>query len=180
MKRFVLLLVTTITLFSCKSPYVSEIAGIDSLLVALDSAKIKLHKLDTGLVYQRIREANKNLNFITNKVDSVNKEQGIALDTYHNSRKYYSRLSERFPALFEQVETIPMQLKNLRNDLSKNLIEKDLAEKYYTNELTAAHSVIENIDQITERMVSLNESYEQSREKILLLIQSVDTTNTED
>lgn len=169
-------LILAISLFaSCSNSYVSEIKTIDSLLISLDSSRSVLYGLDTGLIYQRIRTSTNNINYIFNHNDSVNREQAFIMEDYVLSRKYYSRMAQKFPRLFEDIETVPRQLENLKKDLSKDLIPKDKAPKYIMEEKIAAESMIVSINQIAQRLESLDKTYIESHEKILHLIQTIDS-----
>ena len=150
---------------------------IDSLLVVLDSSKTVLYNLDTGLVYKRINTCARNLNYIYNNKDSVSKEQAFVIDDYALCRKYYGKFAQKFPRLFDEIETVPRQLEYLKKDLSKNLIAKDKADKFLYDEQLAAEIIIESIFKMAIRFESLDKSFEESHEKILHLIQTIDPPN---
>ena len=85
---------------------------------------------------------------------------------------------KRLFVIYEEIETIPVQLENLKSDLSKNLIPKEKAKKFLTVEYMAAESLISGIETLNQAMDELDMSFPESREKILHLIQTIDTTTT--
>ncbi len=176
MKIIYSLIVVVSLLTSCSNSYSPEIKVIDSLLVALDSSKTVLYNLDTGQVYRRIKTCTRNINYIYNNDDTVNREQAFFIDDYSLCRKYYGKIAQKFPRLFEEIETVPKQLENLKRDLSKNLISQDKAAKFLAEEQRAAEIIVENILQIAERFKSLDKSFIESHEKILNLIQTIDSS----
>lgn len=175
----ILTLLTTLIIFvsSCSTKYETEIAQIDDLLIRLDSAKKQLHSMDTGLVYKRIKMCDKNLSIIFTTKDTIDKSNAFLIDDYGNVKKMYGRVAQKFPRLFEDIETIPRQLENLKTDLSKNLIEEDKAKEYMLNEGVAAESIIQIIQQSETQIDNLNSVFTESHEKILHLIQTIDDSD---
>ncbi len=171
MKNLILVFTALITIASCSNKFSEEIKEINSMMASLDSAKEVLYSIDTGKVFSRIKEIESTLQRIIEVNDSVNKEEALLIDDYMLNKKYYTRISGRFNSLFEHIETIPMQLKNLKSDLSKDLIEKEKASQYLENEKMATESVLRSIRLINERLIGLNEEYDKTYEKVLILIQ---------
>lgn len=179
--RFSLFLVfISFILFSCSRVHEAGIKSIDSLLVELDSARIRLYKLDTGKVYRHIRQIENEVKTVVSQGKAVTKENALILEKYNNARKGYSKFAERFPILFEEIETIPAQLRNLRSDLSKNLIEKEEAVLYLSKEIMAATALIQTIEGIESGIVRMDALFDESKEKVLHLIQSADTLKKEE
>jgi hypothetical protein len=176
MKTFITLILAVSLFASCSNSYTSEIKTIDSLLISLDSSRNLLYAMDTGLVYKRIQTCTDNINYIFNHNESVNREQAFIIDDYSLCRKYYSKFAQKFPRLFDDIETVPRQLENLRKDLSKDLIPKEKASKFLIEEQLAAESMIESINQMAQRFESLDRSFIDSHEKILHLIQTIDSS----
>jgi hypothetical protein len=164
---------------SCTSPYVTEIQIIDSLSVSLEKAKIQLKSLDTGMVFRNMREVEKNVGLIVKHKDSIGKEEVILVEEYQIIRRNYEKLTVKLPTFYEDIETIPVQLSNLKKDLSKNLIPDEKAHEYLANEMTAAESMIEAVTALNKSLDNLNKRFDVSQEKILHLIQSLDSTTVE-
>ena len=178
MKYFVKgsLIFMSVLLFACGTKFEEEIAVIDRLQASLDSAKIAVYKWDTGKVYKRITQIEYNVAYIANNKDTLSRDDAFLIDEYSNCRKYYMKMSMKFPAIYENIETLPMQLKNLKKDLSKNLIEKEKATEYLLNEEEMAFGLLENIIVIDRRFESLDATYDSSHEKIIHLIQTIDSS----
>ena len=123
MRRLIFVIPVLLILARCSSPYKSEIRQLDSLLVLLDSAKTVVHKLDSGLIFERKRNSFQNLAIISSITDTLSREDVFLLDKYSSYLKAYNKWSTRLMALYGEVEVIPMQLINLKKDLSKNLIK---------------------------------------------------------
>ena len=176
MRIIAITLLSVLALTACKSPYVSEISEIDSLLVELDSAKKILYMQDTGKAFERIRVVEQNIAKLYRRMDTVSPEEAIVIGNYANFRKYYSKWVKRFPTYFESIETIPVQLKNLRTDLTKNLIPEDKVDGYFNNEKKAAGELVKGIHDMKSNFDFMDMSFDSNHEKILHLIQSLDTT----
>ena len=177
-----LTLITVLLLFasSCSTKYETEIAKIDNWLVNLDSAKKQLHSMDTGLVYKRIVMSDKNLAIIFKTKDTIERSYAFLIDDYANCKKLYGKIAQKFPSLFEEIETIPRQLENLKTDLSKNLIEKEKVDGYMLNEGMAAENIIRIIKESETSINNLDAVFNESHEKILHLIQTLDDGDEND
>ena len=68
-----------------------------------------------------------------------------------------------------------MQLTNLKTDLSKNLIEEEKIEEYVKNESEMARALFESIIKMDKGMNKINEPYLETEEKIILLIQRLES-----
>ena len=178
MKNVIVLFLGVIGLQACSTKFTQEIAEIDRLLFSLDSAKVVMMSWDTGKVYRRIKTVENKVGYFIQHNDSASKETAILIDEYSNCQKYYRKMSMRFPAMFENIETIPMQLENLKTDLSKNLIEEEKAMQYLSTEKLAAEGLLESVRMIDNRFPSLDSTFEQTHEKILHLIQAIDSSDT--
>ena len=175
MRKLIFALPVLLIFARCSSPYTSEIAQLDSLLTLLDSAKTVLHKVDSGLIFQRKRASLHNMSVISTTTDTLTREDIFLLDTYASYSKGYKKWSTRIVALYEEVETIPMQLRNLKKDLSKNLIPTDKSAQYMRNESDMARLVIEAVFKLDEGVKRNNAPYIETEEKILLLIQRLES-----
>jgi hypothetical protein len=154
---------------------VAEIQEIDSLTNALANAKIQLSKMDTGKANANTKQCEADLKVLFALKIPVDKEEAFVVDDYNNILKSYKKLSMRLPVLLEEIETVPRQLENLRKDLKNNLIVKEKAEKFVVHEHMAAEAVVTGINDISKSYSMLDQSFQVSREKILHLIQTLDT-----
>ncbi|HAW52156.1 MAG TPA: hypothetical protein DCX54_07500 [Flavobacteriales bacterium] len=175
MRKLIFVIPVLLIFARCSSHYKGEIAQLDSLITLLDSAKNVVHKLDSGLLFQRKRAVFHNLAVISSTTDTLSRDDVFLLDTYSSYLKAYNKWSSRLLALYEEVETIPMQLKNLKLDLSKNLIPKEQAEKYVKNESEMARLVIEAVFKLDRGFRDNNEPYIETEEKVLLLIKRLES-----
>ena len=175
MRRLIFVIPVLLILAQCSSPYKSEIRQLDSLLVLLDSAKTIVHKLDSGLIFERKRNTFRNLAIISTMTDTLAREDVFLLDKYSSYLKAYNKWSSRLIALYEEVEVIPMQLINLKKDLSKNLIEKERSVGYMKNEMEMARLVIQAVFTLDEGLRKNNEVYIETEEKVILLIQRLES-----
>lgn len=179
MKALIPLLSVFLFFFSCTSPYVAEIQIIDSLSVSLERAAAQLKDLDTGRVNRNMQDVVRNVKTIVKHKDSISKEDVIMVEEYQIIKRNYEKLMVKMPRLYEDIETIPVQLTNLKKDLSKNLIPDEKAHEFVANEATAAESMIKAITDMKASIDNLNKRFDVSQEKILHLIQSLDTAAVE-
>lgn len=177
-----LLPVLTLLLFgtSCSNNYQAEITAIDGLIVRLDSAKQLLQLLDTGRVFGRMDDMEKNVKLISTYADSINREEALVIEEYRVLKRAYEKSVKNVQFIYEDIETIPVQLENLKKDLSKNLVEPDKAQAYLLNETLAAESVFEAISDAYNQVANMENRYHISQEKILHLIQTLDNKGEND
>lgn len=173
MRKLIFIIPLLLILAQCTSPYKGEIAQLDSALLALDSAKQTLHNLDTGLIYQRYRQINENLLRLSSIDDTLTKEDAFLIDAYSSQFKAYTRWSGQIAPLYEEVEVVPSQIENLKIDLSKNLIDKEKTSEYVKNEIEMAKYVTASVYKMQLGTVKINQTYLDTEEKIILLIQRI-------
>ena len=155
---------------SCNTEYETELATIDSLLVKLDSARSILYTIDTTTAFQRLESAEENIRLIQGMGIALSREDLFLLDEYNSNRKAYSRWNARLSIFYEEIETIPVQLRNLRRDLSRILIEREEAGKFMNSESTAVLAITTGITDMSKRFALLDKSFPPLQEKILNLI----------
>ena len=175
MRNLIFAIPLLLILARCSSPNQGEIAQLDSLLVLMDSAKSVVHKLDSGLIFQRRTQINKNLYKISASADTMPREDIFLIDKYSSYFKAYSKWSGQIEMLYDEVEIVPMQLTNLKTDLSKNLIEEEKIAEYVKTESEMARVLIESIMKMDMGMKKINEPYIETEEKIILLIQRLES-----
>ena len=180
MRTITALLLFALFTSTCKNPYQAEIQKIDSMLVRLDTVRTILYQIDTVLINNRIKKIDEVLKKIMANYDTVDRENAFLIDDYHNVKKYYIKGSSRLGVFYEEIEVIPAQLKNLKADLSKNLIEGDKASLYLLNEEMAVEGICSGITGLANRFETLNKDFEKTDKKILPLIQTPDNSTNKD
>lgn len=180
MRNLIFLLPLLALFVKCSTPYQSEIKEIDSLLVVLDSAKFILNQVDYEVLLETKAHGEAKFIRLNELVDTVGKKEAILLDQYGALLKAYRKWGEKYPAFEEYVEVIPMQLKNLKKDLSNNLLDPDEAIIYLENESIATMSIYESINQMYSGLNSIEESFQQYDEKVLHLIQRLELDQKEE
>lgn len=178
-------IITTLLLFAiftstCRNPYQAEIQKIDSMLLRLDTVRVTLNQIDTALINKRIKKIDEVLKKVMADYDTVDRERAFLIDDYYNIRKYYSKGLSRLSVFYDEIEVIPAQLKNLKTDLSKNLIETDKASLYLLNEEMAVEGIYSGITGLASRFETLHRDFEKTDKKILLLIQTPENTTNKD
>lgn len=180
MRTITALLLFAIFTSTCKNPYQAEIHKIDSMLVSLDTVRTILYQIDTAQINKRIRKIDEVLKKIMTNYDTVDRERAFLIDDYYNIRKYYNKGLSRLGVFYEEIEVIPAQLKNLKTDLSKNLIASDKADLYLLNEEMAVEGICSGITGLASRFETLDRDFEKTDKKILLLIQTPESTTNKD
>ncbi|MEQ8324830.1 MAG: hypothetical protein RIC15_03795 [Vicingaceae bacterium] len=177
MRKFIFIIPLTLLFAQCSTPYTAEISRIDSLITLMDSAKVLVSKVDSGIVHQRRRLCEKNMKRIVELTDTVSREEVFMLDRYGAFQKAYTKWGSKMGLLSEEVEVIPVQLRNLRTDLSKNLIPQEKVRTYLENEEFAAVAVYQTCQQMYTGLQSIDKAYLEAEEKVLLLIQRLESEN---
>jgi len=175
MSKIIFIIPLILILTRCSTPYQGEVAQIDSLLVLMDSAKSVVYKIDTGLMFQRTIQMQNNLAKLSSLVDTLPKKYLLDINNYSMYYKAYRTWSSRIGTLYEEVEVIPMQLTNLRTDLSKNLIEKEKVAEHLKNETEMARLIIESVKRLDVGLKKINQPYIDTEEKVILLIQRLES-----
>ena len=178
MNRLLFLLPFVFILTNCSSPYKAEIQQLDVLSLRLDSARLVMNKLDTGLLFSRIRESEKKLAHINTLSDTLTKEDIYLIDSYVSYSRSYGKLTRQVYTLYEDVEVLPMQVENLITDLSNNAISKEKCVQYMQNETEMAEIVINKVGQINAALTRSSDPYIEIEEKIILLIQRLESENS--
>ena len=178
-KALVFILPLLFSLNACKNPHEARIQEIETLLFALDSAKTVLHKMDTGLIFKRNRDCNARINSINRLADTVSRDAVFLIDEYARYQKAYRKAIQKIYPFFEEIEVLPMQLENLKQDLSKNLIDDNQAAQYLKNESVAAITLSQVIFQMDNGLNSIDSAYIVCEEKILHLIERLEALKQE-
>jgi len=163
---------------ACKNPHETRIQEIETLMFALDSAKTVLHNMDTGMVIRRYRSCNENLQRISALADTVGRDDVFLIDEYARYQKAYRKALEKIGPFFEEIEVLPMQLENLKKDLSKNLIDEKQATSFLKNESHAAITLSQVIFQMSNGLQSIDADFIVCEEKILHLIERLEALKT--
>lgn len=175
MRKLIFILPLALIFARCSNPYQGKISEIDSLLVLMDSAKMVMNKLDTGLIFERRLSVRNNVNLIAALKDSLSKDDVIFLDQYSAYYKTYNKWGLKVNSLYDECHVIPMQLSNLRNDMAKKLIEPEKAEQYFSIEKQNSLTVFNMVMQLDEGLKSINGPFLLTEEKVILLIQRLES-----
>ena len=178
-KAIIFLFPLLISLNACKNPHEVKIQEIETLLYVLDSAKTVLHKMDTGLIIKRNRDCDERLTSISNLADTVSRESVFMIDEYARYQKAYRKAIQKIYPFFEEIEVLPRQLENLKQDLAKNLIDENQAALYLKNESVAAMTLSQVIFQMDNGLNSIDSLYIVCEEKILHLIERLEALKQE-
>lgn len=139
---------------SCQSPserYKVEIAGIDSTLLALDSAIEAFGKINSEAVSAAFKQMNTDLRAAQLKLEQgeVSEEDAKLFADYTRARRLIKDFPQRMRTFPAEIERTQLQLNNLKDALLKgasrdalgNKIDEEYVKKQYTFEVNLAQSL---------------------------------------
>ncbi len=141
-------------LMSCQSPserYKVEIAGIDSTLLALDSAVNAFGMINSEVVNAAFKQMNTDLRAAQLQLEQseVSEDDAKLFAEYTRARRLIKDFPQRMRTFPAEIERTQLQLNNLKDALMEgasrdalgNKIDEEYVKKQYTFEVSLAQSL---------------------------------------
>lgn len=180
MRLLIPIFLITLIFHNCGTKYEAEIHEIDSLLVVMDSTRKTIKLVNGEMIRERHMYCIDRMNYLGSLTDTLGRKDAFLLDHFGGVCKAYRKWNEKFKNLEKHVEVVPQQLQNLRKDLSKNLIDSAEAAAYLKNEKEAVGSLHQTVADMERGLRSIEERYHEYDQKILLLIQKLESAQKEE
>ncbi len=146
-KWIALSLMSAALLTSCnESGYEKEIAKINQLTAAIDSAQSLFNGIDTAGIAGIGAKYKSTLSAVQNsykqKGDSIPRGAAMLMSDYRGLRKTIGGYPEKYAQLQDELTFTRIQLVDLKHDLEYNLLDTNLVRKMLASEREAAMKVI--------------------------------------
>ncbi len=153
MRRITLFILLTTIFASCnQTPYKSEIAELDKLIVKLDSAKTILQNVDTNGYRDYAKRFQTNLNFVTNHFrnseDTIGRDLALFMADYRSLKKPYMNFHGTYDQASRELEFTEKQLLTLKHDLQYNLLDSTVVRKMFKRELEETNEIVDLVKRI--------------------------------
>jgi hypothetical protein len=167
-------------LISCNNfKHSKEISKIDSLLTVLDSAKAKLHELDTIYVKNCYDKYLDNLKQIREKFKGKKDELTFrTMEQYGLINKPLRNFLRNFDNFNKEINYSKAQLKNLKCDIKNNKIDKEKIAEYIDTESKAVNTLNKKINISVNSSKKYIKKFEKLNPKIYKIIKDLKTQIT--
>ncbi len=162
-KYFTSPLVIMVLVVSCKTEtrYPKEIARLDSLYKAIESAEAEYLKGDTTGITAMGENISKNIGFVQeNYKDTMDFKTALLVSNYHGILKPINQFGEKKKEIEEESVYAKKQIKGLSHDLANNLLANDSAEAYMESEEEAVIELIKSLDIMKTGLKHIREKYQ--------------------
>jgi hypothetical protein len=179
-KTFAFILnVLIILLFSAcnhSDKYTKEIKQLDSLSMMLDSAEMKIIKIDTLKINKYTIEIKTNLrDFEVNNKDSISNGNTILLSDYGRCYNPLIELNKAYSEQKHEIEESKEQIENLIHDLKINKVDEKKVTDYFMDERLAANKSIQMVIAMENVYQLYVKKYDEYNPKILDYIKKIKT-----
>ncbi len=172
MKNFLIVLITSITLFSCGNANQKEIAEVDGLLTLIEETEKSLLSIDTARVFATQRQMEIDFKEYTQFTDTITREEVFRVDEIVGSKKKFNRTTKNYIAFLDNVNYSKEQLGNLKTDLKNGLIKKEQFLIYFESEKSAFNGLTKKIEKSIGDFEVAIAKYELERPEFLQLIEN--------
>jgi hypothetical protein len=133
-----------VIIFSCKkTDLLYETSQLDSAIVKIDSSEKILAMVDTVKLDGCLSKIKSDVDFIQqNYKDTMEKQLAMELAHYSYIRKPLLNMRNAYNFLRQAVGYSREQMKNLKHDMSNNLLEEKQAKEYFEQENEAAQKIL--------------------------------------
>lgn len=171
------ILFSIIAFQSCKQKtnYSKEIIRLDSAETVLAAAAKNLLSLDTSRLRTSYYSAEEKLRLISEKIfkDTVKKRTAMLLSDAYEQTGNIRNLLDNKKQLERAVSEGQQRMKDLKHDLSEDLIEKNKSAAYVVNEMNASQKIYEAVNKTIEKAKSSVIKLDSIKTQILFLADSV-------
>lgn len=146
--RFFSVVILVLFVYACKPVYIQQgMKQIDSLNLMLNDVDKKLAELDTASIRLKYDQYQQSLRQIQQFTDyNYTQEEWAAMTQWGHIRKPIRNFLQQLPGFYEEVTYSKSQLENLKHDMSKKLIERNLVEEYLAKEKEAVEVFVQRFD----------------------------------
>ena len=159
--KYAIPLILILIVSSCKQKVTEQNIQLDELLMELQNLKDTALALDTSQVFSLSREIRKNLKFIHNSVDTINKETASIIAEIYQDRNIVFFVEDNYEILIEEIAISSEQIKKLKQDLNNGLLTDESFNIYYEQE----KSIILNLNQ------KISESYSETKRVVSFILE---------
>lgn len=160
---FIGLIVLTIALFSCSNSekYKAEIKQLDSMMVLLDSATLKINSIDTAKMAEQLIVIKQDLKTCNEYIkDTLSVDAAMMLSEYRSSAKPFDMILEKYTPHIEDLNKSKSQIKSLIHDLKIDKVDSEKIKQYIQDEIIAADKSIKDIDILENLAKIYSEKFE--------------------
>jgi hypothetical protein len=182
MKRYFFYCIASVLVFtSCKPAYVRQgVKQIDDLMLSVYEIDNKLNTLDTTALTLKYREYLETISFFkTLDDDAYTPEEWSVMTQYGQIRKPLRNFIQQMPGFYKESAYSKSQLENLKYDLRKKHIHRDLFEQYFAKEREAVMKFAEKFDIYYSVVIVQLESLDILYPEILVIMENHSNKDSE-
>jgi len=182
MKRINFYLIAVIFVFSsCRPAYVRQgIKQIDKLMDNVYEVDTKLNSLDTAALKSKYSDYLETISFFKSLEEDVySPEEWTVMTQYGQIRKPLRNFIQQLPAFYRESAYSKSQLQDLKHDLKKKQIKRDLFEQYIAKENDAVKKFVEKFDIYYSTVIIQIESLDLLYPEILVIMENHSNKDSE-
>lgn len=153
-----------------------EITIVDSLENEVKEIEKEFEAIDVSKAEGIYEDVTSNLDESMKLLEnSATNEQGRYISNYANITKAFKKMSFKVAKLSKEIAFTKDQLKNLKQDLENDLLEKEVAQKYIQEEREAIETLRESVDEFSNGLDYAYNTYNKLTPDFVNFIDSLKT-----